>query len=66
MKKLTVDMGCYYTADNDGTLVKTVCRARSATAEGKDIIVFSFIGQGGVASETMYIPEDEFISRYIS
>lgn len=64
MKKNTVDMGCYYTSANQQSLVKTICRA--TLPDGKDpVIVFAFVGEGGVASSTVYMPENEFISKYV-
>lgn len=64
MKKNTVDMGCYYTNANQKTLVKTVCRATSPNGK-EPIIIFAFVGEGGIASSTVYMPESEFLATYI-
>lgn len=63
MKKIIVDMGSYYNCS--ATLVKTVARATD-TEGNNPMIMFAYIGQGGIASELHYMREADFIATYIS
>lgn len=66
MKKITVDMGSYYNCSaTDNTLVKAVARATD-TEGNNPMIMFAYIGRGGVASELHYMREADFIATYIS
>lgn len=63
MKKFSVDMGCYYNDVNNENLVRTICRAGG---ENGNVIVYVAIGEGGFASKAMYMPEIEFVEKYLS
>lgn len=63
-KKISVDMGAYYTNLSQKNLVRTICRA--TTPDGKEpLIVFSFVGKDGIVSNTYYMSENEFITNYL-
>lgn len=65
MKKITVDMGSYYTSSANETLVKAVARATD-TEGNNPMIMFAYVGRGGIASELHYMREADFIATYIS
>lgn len=65
MKKITVDMGSYYTSSANETLVKAVVRATD-TEGNNPMIMFAYVGRGGIASELHYMREADFIATYIS
>lgn len=64
MKKNIVDMGSYYTNLTQKNLVRTICRAYSES-NGEDLIIYAYVGEGGIVSDTYYMPEKEFISKYV-
>lgn len=62
MKKF-VEMGKFY-RNNDGTLVKTVCRG--IDDERKEVMIaYVFVEQGGCASNIHLMPEDKFINTFL-
>lgn len=63
MKKISVDMGCYYTSYDEKSLVKSITRATNST--GENIIVYANILEGGLASAPMYMSENDFIETYV-
>lgn len=65
MKKISVDMGSYYTSSANETLVKAVARATDADGNNP-MIMFAYVGKGGIASELHYMREADFIATYIS
>lgn len=65
MKKISVDMGSYYTSSANETLVKAVARAID-TDGNNPMIMFAYVGKGGIASELHYMREADFIATYIS
>lgn len=65
MKKISVDMGSYYTSSANKTLVKAVVRATDMNGNNP-MIMFAYVGKGGIASELHYMREADFIATYIS
>lgn len=65
MKKNGIDMGGYYTCSTTNELVKVI--ARAIDVEGNNpVIMFAYVGKGGIASEPHYMREADFIATYIS
>lgn len=64
MRKIDVQMGTYYTNIAQDSLVRTICRA-SLSGGDEPVIVYAYVGDGGVVSEAYYMPEAEFIATYI-
>lgn len=64
MRKIDVQMGTYYTNVSQDSLVRTICRA-SLVGRNESVIVYAFVGDGGVVSEAYYMPEAEFVATYI-
>lgn len=64
MRKIDVQMGVYYTDVSQDSLVRTICRANLVDGN-EPVIVYAFVGDGGVVSEAYYMPETEFVTTYI-
>lgn len=65
MKKISVDMGAYYTSLDQTSLVRTVGRATDVRTL-TPMIMFVNVKEGGCASEPFVMAEDEFVSAYMS
>lgn len=63
MKKVSVDMGSYYSTENG--LVKTISRAVDVNGDNP-MIMFVYVQKGGLASVVHYMREADFIATYIS
>ena len=61
MKNRYVSMGYNYT-DNNGSLVRTVCRAYMPNGEA--MIAYVNVDAGGYASDVYLMNEEEFKSRF--
>lgn len=64
MKKIYAECGAYYTNVSQQELVRVIAKATDVK-EQNPVVIFSFVGEGGLVSETRYMPEDEFISKYV-
>lgn len=64
MKKIYAECGVYYTNVSQQELVRVIAKATDVNGQ-KPVIIFSFVGEGGFVSDTRYMPEDEFISKYV-
>ena len=62
MKKIDIDMGCYYSSDK--SLVRTVARATDVETK-KSMIVFVNIESGGCVSQPLLLSEEKFAATYI-
>lgn len=59
-----VEMGKFY-HNSAGTLIKTVCRGINTT-DKQNMVAFAYVGKGGCVSDINLMPEDEFISTFLS
>ena len=65
MKKVSVDMGCYYNSTNQNTLVRTICKAKDVHSD-ENLIIYAQVGEGGYASEPFAMHEADFIEIFVN
>lgn len=65
MKKVSVDMGTYYTSLDQSSLVRTIGRATDVRTLAP-MIMFVNVKEGGCASEPFMMAEDEFVNAYVN
>lgn len=63
--KNNINMGSYHVCSATNSLVKVVARAIDINSDNP-MIMFAYVGQGGIASELHYMREADFIATYIS
>lgn len=64
MKKIYAECGAYYTNVAQNELVRVISKATDVN-EQNPVIIFAFVGEGGIVSEARYMSENEFISKYV-